>query len=274
MKTRRTNFWLVTLVLMLLIPSSALYSQDKPERPKYVVVTTMHWNMDMEDFDMDTWKSMEKEVMDKVTRKNEHIISAGYYLHSFTADNTELLYVHTYPSWDAIDKAVLRNEELRKLAWPDDAKRKDFFKKLGSHYANMHSDEIYAPLDGAKILTEKPTKDLVLYVRKSHFAFPEDGSKKEFDAFYKEYIENVFHKNQYIKGYYPNVHAWGADKTEFVEAFYLDSLDDLDDMLKNNGELFKKHWADEGKRKAFEEKAKRYFTAYHGDYIYTYVSGI
>ncbi len=272
MKT--TNRFFVAMTIMFLLLSTTSFSQDEPKQPEFISVTTMHWNMDNDDFDMDTWIADEKEYMDKVTRKNENVINAGYYLHRFTADNTELIYVRTYPSWEAMGKAGKRDTELAEAAWPDKAKREAYFKKIDNYYSSMHSDEIYAPMDGTKALTEKPTKDLILYLRKSHFAFPADGTDAEFDALKKEQVENVFHKNEFIKGYYPHAHAWGSDKTEFIEAFYLDSMDDLDDMLDKNGELFKAHWSDEAGRKAFGEKMGKYFTGVHGDYIYTYVSGI
>ena len=271
MKT--TNQPRIAIFAMLMLFSTSIFAQDS-ERPMYVVATTMHWNMDNDDFKMSDWKATEKEFMDKVTKKNEHVMSARYYLHRFTADNTELLYVQAYASWDAIDKAGDRNEELSKEAWPDENARKEFFKKKSNYYADHHSDEIYATMPGAKVMKETPTKDLILYLRKGHFAFPKDGTNKEFEELNKEYVENVFHKNELIKGYYPNAHAWGADKTEFVEAFIVDSMDDLDDMLKKNGELFNAHWSDETKRKEFNKKAGKYLTGVHGDYIYSMVHGI
>ena len=272
MKT--TNRLGIVIFTMLLLFSTTIFAQDEQKRPMYVVATTMHWNMDYEDFDMDTWKAIEKEYMDKVTKKNEHVMSARFYMHHFTADNTELIYVQTHASWDDIDKAANKNAELAKEAWPDETARKEFFKKRNAYYSANHSDEIYATMSGAKEMKEAPTKDMILYLRKSHFAFPKDGTMKEYNEVNKEYVENVFHKNDLIKGYYPNMHAWGSDRTEFIEAFIIDSMDDLDDMLKKNGELFKAHWADEAERKEFGKKAGKYFTGVHGDYLYTMIHGI
>jgi hypothetical protein len=163
---------------------------------------------------------------------------------------------------------------LQKEAWPDEAERNEFLKSQNAFYSRNHSDEIYATMSGAKEMAEAPTKDMILYLRKSHFAFPEDGTNKEFGELRKEYTDNVLNKNDYIKGYYPNRHVWGADGTEFVEAFLLDSLDDLDDMLQKNGELFREHWTDEEKRKEYWKNSNKYFTGVHGDYVYTMVHGI
>lgn len=266
------RFFMVIAVMLLLINAST-FAQDQ-ERPAYVVVTKMHWNTDNKDFKMDEWKAMEKEIADKVTRKNEYIMSSGYYMHNMTPDNTELLYVTTYPSWDAIDKAAARNQELAEAAWPDKAKRDDFYKKRNANYADMHSDEIYATMPGAKDFKNPPTKDMIVYLRVSHFAFPEDGTQKEFDELNDKYVKNVLHKNEFIKAYYPNAHAYGSDRTEFLEAYYLDSFSDIDKMFEKNTELFNAQWKDEAARKSYGEKIGKYFTGTHGDYIYTYVSGI
>ena len=127
-------------------------------------------------------------------------------------------------------------------------------------------------MDGAKPFAEKPTKDLVLYLQVRHFAFPEDGTYEEWNNLNQEYLEKVVYKNNYIKGYYPNEHYYGADRTEFVEAFYVDSLADLDKMLKNLNELSKEAWSDEAARKEMGKKMGKYYTGTHSDFIYTYVS--
>ena len=79
-------------------------------------------------------------------------------------------------------------------------------------------------------------------------------------------------KNDKIKAYYPNVHGWGADKTDFVEAYYIDSLDDLNDLNAGNADAIKAQWPDEEARKAFFKSYNKYFTGVHGDYLYTYIA--
>lgn len=113
-----------------------------------------------------------------------------------------------------------------------------------------------------------------VYLQKRHFAFPKDGTQKEFNALKKEYIDNVINKNDFILGYYPNAHAWGTDRTEYLEAFYVESMKNLDKMLSKNGELFDANWADEAARKEFGKKMGKYFTGIYGDYIYTRVFGL
>lgn len=266
MKTTIKLFAAVAILLLLLSPS--LIAQ---ERPVYVTATTMHWNMDNDDFEMSEWIATEKEFLDKVTMKNEHVLSAAFYLHRYTADNTELVYVQTFATWDAIDKATARNVELAEAAWPDEAARDAYFDKQGAYYSNDHADEIYATMEGAKLLTDFTEDDLILYVRKSQLAFPEDGTQEEFKTLRMEFTENVLHKNELIKGYYPNVHSWGSDRTEFLEAFIVSSMSDLDKLGERTGELAAEYMPDEAARDEFGKKYSKYFTGVHGDFIYSVV---
>ncbi len=271
MKTTIRLFMAIAMTLLFF--NSTLFAQDDtpPTRPEYITVTTMHWNMDNDDFDMEEWIAVEKEFLDKVTMKNEYVVGSGFYMHRYTPDNRELIYVRTYASWEDIDKAGDRDDELAEEAWPEEEARDAFSDKQAAYYADFHSDEIYATMSGAKVLTEAPGDDMILYVRKSHFAYPDDGSMEEFKELRTEFTENVIHKNEYIKGYFPNAHFWGSDRTEFVEAFLLNSMDDLDKMFGRTGELVEAHWPDEVAREEMNKKAGNYFTGVHGDYIYTMV---
>jgi hypothetical protein len=197
----KSNRFFMALTVLLMLISTTSISQEN-QQPEYVVVTTLHWNMEMEDFDMDEWKAVEKEYKEKVTSKNEHIMTSGFYMHLFTADNRELLFVQTAKDWAGIDKAASRNFELEKEAWPDEAEREAFLAKRNAYYGAFHSDEIYATLSGAKVLPETPSEDMVLYIRKSQRAFPKDGDMDEFNALRMKFIENVVNKNEHIKGYY------------------------------------------------------------------------
>ncbi|RSK41880.1 hypothetical protein [Mangrovimonas spongiae] len=269
MKTN--NRILIVMVCLLLLFTAPVLSQDEQERPTYVVVTTMHWNLDYEDFDKAKWIATEKEFFDKVIKKNDHIVSAGIYTHLLSDDNSELLYVQVYNTWNDIDLAAKKNQELAESAWPDESKREAFFNKQNAYYAPMHSDEIYATMDHAKLFQGDFNDDMVVYVRKNHFDFPEDGSIEEFNSMNTEFIKNVIHKNEYIKGYYPHSHAYGANSTDFIEGFYLNSMSDLEKMFERNQELIEAHWSSEAKQKEFAKVASKYFTGKHSDAVYAVI---
>lgn len=270
---KKTNQLLlaITLVVLLLMPAVNFSQEETYEPQGFIAVTTMHWNMDKDDFKMEEWKAIEKEYLEKVVKKNEYIQGASIYLHEFTADNTELVYVQNFASWDDMGKFDKRSQELAKAAWPDEKVRKAFLEKRYSYYSNEHSDEIYMPLPDAKLMTEAPTADMLCYVRKTHFAFPDDGTEKEFMAMRKVFIEKIIAKNEFIKAYYPYVHAWGSDRTEHMEAFFIESWADLDKMYDKIDQLLEAGWPEEELRKTEGEKWSKYFTGKHSDYMYKWV---
>lgn len=256
---------LATLFVMLLLSNSSSAQEDKSY---LITVTKLHWNMNLKNFNFDEWKATEKEYLDKVVKKNPLIVSQDILLHNFTADNTEILLVTTYENWDAIEKAGDKDDELIKAAWPDEKARAAYFDKKAQYYAGNHSDEIYHSLPGAKLYKGVNDKDMLFYIRVSHLSFQKDGTNKEFLELSKQYFDAVTNKNDFIKAYYPNRHAWGADNTQFTEVFVVESLADLDSALKKDGELFKANWKDEKARKEFDDKFDKYFTGVHNDYIY------
>jgi hypothetical protein len=121
------------------------YSQPD-EGPKFLSVTTVHWNLNIQNFSMDEWKTVEKEYFDKVTSRNQYILTSLFLMHYFTEDNTEIKIVNGYRAWEDIEKAEESSSELSREAWPDKAGRDAFFKKQSAYYTNMHSDEIYSNL--------------------------------------------------------------------------------------------------------------------------------
>jgi hypothetical protein len=265
MNSTKRHFFSVLILCVLF--ASSVYSQSQ-ERPEFVTVTTIHWNLDLQDFSMDAWKAVEKEYFDKVTSKNEFIVSSLVLLHFFTADNSEIKLVSGYSSWENIEKASARSDELAKEAWPDKDQRTAFFNKQLSYYTNMHSDEIHATLPFAKVLTEKSSEPLVYYVRISHIDYPEGGTQKEIGDMMTDYVEKVIKKNTTILGYYPNMHSWGADGRDFIEAFVLKSLGDVEKSQEETIELEKTAWPDEAVRKAHFDKMGKYFTGFHADFFY------
>lgn len=249
------------------------FSQGESERPAFITVTKMHWNMDQEDFDMDEWQDVEKQYLDKVTKKNDYIMGASFHMHMYTPDNTELLYVQLFKSWEDISKAQDRNDELAKEAWPDEDEREAYFKKQQGYYSLEHSDEIYVPIGQPKFEPDSD-KDYIAYLRISKLAFPEDGTMKEFNELNNEFFQNVIMKTDKIKGYYPMAHAWGNDRRDYVEAFVVESLGDLENLRQETWEKAKEHWPDEAKRTEFFDKFDRYFLPTHEDYIYRSINGL
>ena len=261
MKTTNRFFYAIAAALLLF--STYSFSQEE-ERGTYLSLTTMYWNSDS-DMSMDDWKAGEKEYMDKVTKKNEFIMWSGYFTHLLTPNSNEVVYGQTYPNWEAMEKAAARSAELEKEAWPDKAVREAFLKKMNSAYADFHSDEIYATLPGIKAINGELPDGAIVYVRKNKRAYPENGTGEEINGFMKRTLEDVIKKNDYIKGYYPSMHAWGSDRRDFIQAFYLNSLGDLDKMFNKSTELTKSVFTED------EAKAMGKYFKGHGDYVYSLI---
>ena len=266
---KKVVFLKVLLVILLGIVSVS-YRAQEDKKAKFITVTTLHLDgskMNSKE-SWEAWSKGEKEYFDKVISKNEWILRANTLSHYYTADNSEIISVSVYESWEAIDKAWTRSMELAKSVWPEEKVRKEFFEKMDAFYTGNHSDEIYQVLAHRKEMVKIPEKTMVYYVRKSEFASPKDGSSKEYDELRKEYFDNIINKNELVKAYYSYRHAWGSHANEFVEVFVFESLADLEKSTERNEQLQKEYWKDEAKRKEFGKNYRKYFTAHHGDYIY------
>lgn len=230
--------------------------------------------MDDETANPGEWHALAKEYNEKVTMKNEFIRSTSVLTHMYTSDNSDVLLITTYNSWDAIEKAQDRNDELEAAAWPDKDARMAFMDKMNRYMVHKHSDEIYATTPGAKMPVEQKDTNRVVYIQKVHRAYPADGSADEYTALSLEYAQKVTQKSPHLLAYYPMQHAWGADNTEVLNVYVLKSMTDLVALNQSWDALEEAAWPDEAKRKDFFKKFDRYFNGHHGDFIYSYIPGV
>lgn len=256
------------LLLVVLFLPTTIFSQTQDQL--FVKVKTMHWNMNLDDFSMDDWKATELEYFEKVTMQNEYILSTTVLQHHFTGDSSEVLFITVFSSWNNIDLATQRTNELVEKTWPNQEERKAFLKKQAKFYANEHSDEIYQSIPGVRRL-EETDLPLLYYVRTSYYTFPEDGTKVEFQTLLNQYNEVVTHQNEFYKGYYPVMHYYGADRTEFLEMFCAETLAGLEKGIAKQGELFRAHWSDQAKQDEYNDKYGKYLTGIHSDRIFSSV---
>ena len=179
-----------------------------------------------------------------------------------------------YKAWNDIQNVTEYREELIAKAWPDEKERDAFFEKQNSFYTNFHSNNIYTstkysiPLnDDEKKSTGKP----FIYFEQTNILADYSG-KDSYDV-YKEYYTNVTKKNKYLRAYYPYRYYLGSDSREFIEMIVVNSLADLDKMLKKNDALLKKHIPDATKRKEFLKKYRKAIAG-HKDNIYINVPSL
>ncbi|MGA8852898.1 MAG: hypothetical protein WB492_01845 [Christiangramia sp.] len=243
-------------------------SQEQSYEPVYITMTTTHWNDDP-DTDFSDWLDTEKEYFNKVTSKNDLILSSGVYTHYFTADNSEVVLVNVYKTWADIEKANEENQKLIEEGWPSEDERQAFFDKQQSYYGGDHSDEIYQSTQYS--IPESDTDEpRIYYVRTSELAMNGEGSPENF----KEYFEKVTKKSKKLKGYYTHRHLWGANSREFNEVFVFDSLGEIEEFFDEENEIAASTWQDEGERDAFMKEMGKIFNGRHGDYVYRSVPGL
>jgi hypothetical protein len=253
-------FFSFRMLILTLLLSMNIHAQDPP-KPVYITITTLHRNLNTDGKD---WKTTEQEYFDKVTSKNELIIGHEILTHYYTENNSEILMVNVFKTWEDIEKSGTITDELIKKAWPDEKTRNTFLDKQNSYYDTMHSDEIYSSITsvGEKEFKATTKEPMVVYIRRSQMAMTGKGKGM------KEYNEKVTLKDPYIKAYYPYRHAWGSDSRDFMEAFFFDSLSDLEKSNDKQDELAKAAWPKEADSKAFFDELKLAFTGIHGDYLY------
>lgn len=258
MKSRKTLT--MGIIGMMILVGAKINAQEK-EKPVYITITTLHRNIDAKAKD---WKASEQEYFDKITKKNDLIIGSEILTHYYTDDNTEILLVNVFKTWEDIEKANTVTNDLIKKAWPDEKARNTFFDKYDSYYTPVHSDEIYQSLTsiGEKPYKDETKKPMIVYLRKSQMNMAGKGKNV------KEFNEKITFKDPYIKAYYPFRHSWGSNSTDFMEAFFYDSLADLEKSSEKIDELIKSTWPNEKDADAFFDELEKSFTGKHSDYIY------
>jgi hypothetical protein len=257
MKT--TKILVLGMAICTFLLSFVIQAQEAP-KPVFITVTTMYSNPDSDGKD---WEATEQEYFDKVTSKNDLILSSEILTHYYTENSSEVLFVSVFKTWGDIEKSNEMTNDLIKKGWPDEKERDAFFAKQSSYYTKMHSDEIYSSIaGGAKEYKANSKEPIIVYVRKSQMSLNGQGKGM------KEYNEKITKNNPYIKGYYPSRHTWGADSRDFIEAYYYESLSDLEKSAEKNRELAKVTWPKDEDRKAFFDEMNKAFTGIHGDYLY------
>ena len=132
---KNLSFILVTAIAVFLLTSS-VFAQDG----NYYTVTT--WKISSpEDGSLSEFNDMMREWYDKVVSKNEYNVSERVLRHQSGVDMRDWVFITEYASWNDIDAANTRQNELVQEGWPDAKERSAFFDRFWQ-YAATHSDEI------------------------------------------------------------------------------------------------------------------------------------
>ncbi len=94
------------------------------------------------------YEALNKEYLEKVTHKNPHLIAFYPMQHGWGADNREVVHVYILRSFSDLGELNKAWDSLEAAAWPDEAKRKAFFKKYDRYFNGHHGDYIYSSMPG------------------------------------------------------------------------------------------------------------------------------
>ena len=133
---KRLTQTFVLLIVAMLYSGSAL-AQDEGN---FYSVTT--WKMQVPaDGSAAELNELFKEWYDKITTKNDKVLSQKVLRHVTGADMRDWVVISEYASWNDMDAANDMQNKLIEEAWPNEDERRAWFDKFGK-YTITHSDEI------------------------------------------------------------------------------------------------------------------------------------
>lgn len=136
------RFFALVLGIFFLVPNSLAFGQE--EEGHFFVVTT--WKTVMPEGGSAAERdSLLLEWTNAVLKANDKILSSKDLRHYYGGDSHDWIIIEEYKNWADIEEAGKINTELNKKKWPNEKKRKEFFKELMKYFSG-HSDEIYREL--------------------------------------------------------------------------------------------------------------------------------
>ncbi len=119
---------------------------EKPSKPLiyYARTTHMAWP---EDGKTEEIQALRKEYIENVIHKNDDILAYHPMRHLYGSDSRELVEVFVMKSMVELeamnDRENSTNSKLIEAHWPDEDKRKEFFKSVNKYRDPWHGDLIY-----------------------------------------------------------------------------------------------------------------------------------
>ena len=244
---------ILSILLFSVLFGQTLKAQDMLTyfEPKFITITHLHG---FKDVNKAEWLAIEEEFFNKVIKKNPYINHYEFLKDYHDESNPEFMIVKVFNSWEDINKSIVMNEELIKEAWPDEDKRKEFFKKQNALYDLYYSNEILVttPMTKYRLPYDERSKTnpMLFYVLYNKLA--DYGNEDSLEA-YRKYIKNVTYNNTFVKSYIGTRHYFGPDSRDFLEFYIVDSYEDLLKSFDKDKELFRNMIPDQKERDAFIE---------------------
>ena len=128
--------------LCTVLSSSTTSAQEKPD-VNLITQTISKITVPDGMTEDDMWK-MQQEYFDKVLAKSTILKHYTIYRHAWGSLGASIVVNLEFAKWADIDAFnEVEREALEKAAWPDEAARKAFLKKMNAFLDPYHRDEIY-----------------------------------------------------------------------------------------------------------------------------------
>jgi len=124
------------VVVFILLAGSPLFAQEEEEKPTFITISTFKVRFDQ----IGTYLDLFEKHWLPIIKENDLIKSNRVFTHYWGPDWTVLVIVE-YDSFAAIDASQVKLSDLMKEKYPDEAKRQEISKKIGSLVLG-HTDAI------------------------------------------------------------------------------------------------------------------------------------
>jgi hypothetical protein len=124
------------------VQGAKLLSEEDRAAPHVYYVRTSHtaWPEDGEDKEI---MDMHAEYTKQVIHMNPLLLAYYPYMHYYGADSRDFVEVFVVKSLADIENSAEINNELVEAHWPDEDKRKAFFKRFDQYQTGWHADRIF-----------------------------------------------------------------------------------------------------------------------------------
>ena len=260
---------LAVLVMVFITPTVSVGQNEGNEdalKPVYLSITTMKKCKDSE-MNLSEWMDLEKEYYEKITLKNDLIIGSGVYYQYVSPNDSQIKIVNIYNSWEDIEEATKKTDELVIEGWPEEDIRREFFKKQKSYYICDQSNEIY--------MTTPYESEIVLDSNKPQVFYLKDRKKGDGSDDFEKYYNQVTKRNVHVKGFYSHVNKWGESSSrDAMEVFVYDNFKNVDPSFEENHKLISEHWPPNKKEANAMFKEYTELFSGKGNFVYTNVPGL
>ncbi|MGA9116672.1 MAG: hypothetical protein WB626_07850 [Bacteroidota bacterium] len=138
---------MVLFIIGALVCCFGHMSAQQPQGNVFVVYTAER--AFPEDGSSAEFDSLTQLYTERVTKKNELILSQRICRHWWGSDNRQFVVIVEVKDWQAIEKAFAREDELFKNAFTKEEQDR-FNKAYGRYFTGKHSDEIYTEVPGGR----------------------------------------------------------------------------------------------------------------------------